>query len=337
MRDFVDNAVVVTDGDIIFYYTGIYVDDGFLVIKNDKNYLITDGRYIESARAIANAECFLGSEISLQTLLTRLEIKSVGLIYGYTSALTYEQLVGFGYQVYDYTLEYNKISAIKNASQLSAIKKACAISEQAFSKTLPLVKEGITELELAGELEYNFRKLGAFVGFETIVAFGKGSSVPHYKTGGVKLQKNMPILMDFGCRYNGLLSDMTRTFFFGKPSEKFISVYESVKQAHLITAQSIKAGTACVEADRFARDYLKRFGYDKYFTHSTGHGIGVKIHEYPTLNTKSQTVLENGMVFSIEPGVYLEGEFGVRIEDTFTLENGRCTSLMKTNKELLVL
>ncbi len=337
MRDFVDNAVVITDGDIIFYYTGIYVDDGFLVVKNDNRYLLTDGRYIESAKQIAKAECYLQNEVSLKEMLSRLTVSSVGLIYGYTSASLYAELIGLGYSVYDYTLEYNEDSAIKTATQLEAIKKACAISEQAFVKTLPSVKEGVTELELSGELEYNFKKLGGSVGFETIVAFGNGSSVPHYKTGEVKLKKDMPVLMDFGCRYGGLLSDMTRTFYFGKPSSEFISVYEAVKEAHLLTAQTVKAGFTCSEADKVARDYLKSYGYDKYFTHSTGHGIGVKIHEYPTLNTKSQTALENGMVFSIEPGVYLEGKFGVRIEDTFTLQNGKCVSLMTTDKELLTI
>lgn len=337
MREFLNNAVVITDGDIIFYYTGIYVDDGFLVIKNDKNYLITDGRYIEHAKAFANAECYLISEVSLKELLSRLQVKSVGLILGYTSALTYSEIVAFGYSVYDYTLEYNEISAIKTEKQLSIIKRACQITEQAFIKTLPLVKEGVTELEISGELDYNYKKLGATVGFETIVAFGKGSSVPHYKAGNIKLKKDSPILMDFGCAYNGYLSDMTRTFYFGKPTEEFISVYEGVKNAHFLTAQTIKAGTTCFEADKIARDYLAKFNYDKYFTHSTGHGIGVKIHEYPSLSPKCQAVLKNGMVFSIEPGVYLEGKFGVRIEDTFTIENRRCVSLMTNDKELLII
>lgn len=337
MRGFVNNAVVITDGDIIFYYVGIYVDDGFLVVKNGKNYLITDGRYIEHAKAIANAECFLINEVSLKDLLSRLEVDSVGLIYGYTSALTYSEIVSLGYSVYDFTLEYNEFSAVKTAKQLSIIKNACKITEQAFIKTLPLIKEGVTELEISGELEYNYKKLGASVGFETIVAFGKGSSVPHYKTGNIKLKKDTPILMDFGCAFGGYLSDMTRTFYFGEPTEEFISVYEAVKNAHLITAQTVEAGMTCFEADKVSRDYLAKFNYDKYFTHSTGHGIGVKIHEYPSLSPKCQAVLKNGMVFSIEPGVYLEGKFGVRIEDTFTIENDKCVSLMTNDKELLTI
>lgn len=337
MREFLSNAVVITDGDIIFYYTGFYVDDGFLVICNGKRYLITDGRYIEYARLIADAECYLINEVSLDGLLERLQVNSVGLIYGYTSAALYERLVTGGYNVYDYTGEYNRISAVKTVKQLQTIKTACSVCEKAFLKTLDCVKEGITELELAGELEYNFKKLGAGVGFETIVAFGKGSSVPHYKTGTVKLSNNVPVLMDFGCRVDGFLSDMTRTFFFGTPTDEFVRAYDSVKNAHLTAVNNVTAGITCKQADKIARDCLIKDGLGECFTHSTGHGIGVKIHEYPTLNTKSQTVLENGMVFSIEPGVYLEGKFGIRIEDTFTIENGKCVSLMTTDKNLLVL
>jgi len=218
MRDFVDNAVVVTDGDIIFYYTGFYVDDGFLIVKNDKRYLITDGRYIESARKFANAECYLGSEVSLEDMLSRLQVSSVGLIYGYTSALIYEKIVSLGYCVYDCTLSYNELSAIKTLSQLNSIKRACSICEQAFVKTLPFIKEGVSELEISGELEHNFKKLGANVGFETIVAFSKNSAVPHHKSNGTKLEKDMPILIDMGAKYQGYSSDITRTVFFGNPS-----------------------------------------------------------------------------------------------------------------------
>lgn len=337
MQNFCDNAVLFTDGDLIFYYAGFYVDDGFLVVHNGVQYLLTDGRYIESAKERASAQCYLQSELSLDDLLDRLGVKNIGLVYGYTSAKLYESLQSKGFTLYDYTDEHNEISSVKSESQLAKIKKACEISEQAFLKTLPFIKEGITELELSAELEHNFKRLGGLVGFETIVAFGKGSSVPHYKTGNVKLEKGMPILMDFGCSYGGFLSDMTRTLFFGEPTGKFLTVYNAVKNAHLKTVNEITSGISCKRADAIARDYLSEFGLAEYFTHSLGHGIGVKIHEYPTLNKKSETILKNGMVFSVEPGVYLEGEFGVRIEDTVTLIDGKAVSLMTTDKELLVI
>ncbi len=337
MQNFCDSAVLLTDGDLIFYYVGFYVDDGFLIIHNGTKYLLTDGRYIESAKEQANANCYLQSELSLEGLLERLGVKKVGLVYGYTSAKLYESLQSKGFTLYDYTDEHNELSSVKSESQLAKIKKACEISEQAFLKTLPFIKEGVTELELSAELEHNFKRLGGSVGFETIVAFGNGSSVPHYKTNNVKLEKGMPILMDFGCSYDGFLSDMTRTLFFGEPTDKFLRVYNAVKNAHLKAVSEISSGISCKQADAIARDCLGEFGLSEYFTHSLGHGIGVKIHEFPTLNKKSETILTDGMVFSVEPGVYLEGEFGVRIEDTVTLIGGKAVSLMTMDKELLVI
>lgn len=337
MREVLKSAVVITDGDLIFYHTGFYVEDGLLVIYNGQNYLFTDKRYFEDALKFANATVYLNAVSPYQTFIKTLGVNQIGLIYGYTSALTYKELESLGYSLYDCSESLESVYAIKTERQLSTIKKACSIAEQAFLKTLPFIKEGITELELSAELEHNFKRLGGGVGFETIVAFGKGSSVPHYKTGSVKLEKNTPILMDFGCRYNGFLSDITRTLFFGEPTEQFTSVYSAVKNAHSKAVNEIRSGMKCCEADAIAREYLNEYGYGDKFYHSLGHGIGVKVHEFPTLKPTSDTVLKDGMVFSVEPGVYLEGEFGVRIEDTVTLVDGKCVSLMTTDKDLLII
>ena len=332
-----NSCVLISDGDLIFYYTNFYIEDGYLIIKDNVNYLLTDGRYIESAKKQANAKCYLQKDLSVFGLLKKLQVKKVGLVYGYTSALLLDSLIKNDYLVFDYTDENNDLISVKSHLQLAKIKKACEITEKAFIKTLPCIKEGVTELEVAAVLEYNFKMLGGSTAFETIVAFGSGGSVPHYVTGSKKLEKNMPILMDFGASYQGFLSDMTRTLFFGTPTDKFLNVYDKVKNAHLKAVSEIRSGMLCCEADGISRNYLKEFGLDNYFTHSLGHGIGVKIHEFPTLNPKSQTVLKDGMVFSVEPGVYLEGEFGVRIEDTVTLVNGKCKSLMNLGKDPIII
>ena len=337
MKEFDVKAVVIEDGDLIFNYVDYYIEDGFLVIINDKNYLLTDGRYIEHAKIKADAVCYLQSEVSLEELLKSNSVKSVGLVYSKTSALLYERLISKGYSVFDYTSDYNSYSSKKSGKALTRIEKACYITETAFERTLPYIKEGISELELSAMLEYNFKTLGATVGFETIVAFGNGGSVPHYKTSDRRLKKNEPILMDFGSRYEGYLSDMTRTLFFGNPTDRFLTVYNKVQTAWQRAYNQIRSGMTCREADKIARSYLESQDLAKYFTHSLGHGVGVKIHEFPTLNKISDTVLEDGMVFSIEPGVYLENEFGVRIEDTVTLVNGRCKSLMKSDKNPIIL
>lgn len=337
MKNIVGSALVIEDGDIIFNYVDFYVDDGYLVIIGDNKWLLTDGRYIEHAKQKAKATCYLQSEVSLEQLLTENQVKKVGLIYQNTSATLLSRLVNVGFEVYDAIDIYQKFSSVKSDVQLSKIKKACEITETAFQQTLPFIKEGVTELEVSAILEYNFKSLGGLVGFETIVAFGENSSVPHYKTSDKKLKPNTPILMDFGCSYQGYLSDMTRTFYFGEPSDKFLTVYGEVKKAWESAYSQIRTKMSCVEADKIARSCLEKAGLSNYFTHSLGHGIGVKIHEFPTLSPKSSTILEDGMVFSIEPGVYLEREFGVRIEDTVVLQNGSCKSLMKSDKNPIIL
>lgn len=337
MCNLTDTAVVISDGNLIFFYTDFYCDDGFLVVYNGVSYLLTDGRYIESAKAQAKAECYLQSECSLLSLLKHLKVEKVGLVYGYSSIELYKRLEDNGYCVFDYTNEYNLTASVKSSEQLFKIKKACEICEEAFLKTLPFIKEGVTELEVAGELEYNFKKLGSNPAFETIVAFGKNTSVPHHQTGKTKLLKNMPVLMDFGCTYQGFCSDMTRTMFYGKPTDKFTSVYDLVLKAHLKASERIVSGMKASDADKIARDYLNGFNLGEYFAHSLGHGIGVKIHEYPTLSAKSSAVLKDNMVFSIEPGVYLQGEFGIRIEDTYTLSNSKCVSFMTMDKNPIIL
>ena len=198
----------------------------------------------------------------------------------------------------------------------------------------------MTENEVAAELEYLMRKNGASgTSFDTIVAFGENSSVPHHETGLRKLNYGDIVLIDFGCKYNGYCSDCTRTFLFGddKKHDDFKSAYEKVLEAHLIAKQKITNDITGKQADAYARDCLKKYGLDKYFTHSLGHGIGINIHEFPAISPKSEDTLLNGMVFSDEPGVYFEGKFGIRIEDSVMLDCGKVVSLTDSDKNLIIL
>ena len=198
----------------------------------------------------------------------------------------------------------------------------------------------MTENEVAAELEYLMRKYGASgTSFPTIVAFGKNASVPHHETGLTKLRFGDAVLIDFGCKTGGYCSDCTRTFLFGddKKHGEFKAAYERVLTAHNLVKEGVTDGISGKAADAFARDYLAKFGLDKYFTHSLGHGIGVNVHEHPYLSPKSENLLRNGMVFSDEPGVYFEGDFGIRIEDTIALIDGKVVSLTDSDKKLLIL
>ena len=198
----------------------------------------------------------------------------------------------------------------------------------------------MTENEVAAILEFLMRKSGASgTSFDTIVGFGRNSSVPHHETGNSKLHFGDIILIDFGCKFNGYCSDCTRTFLFGddKKHEDFKKVYSNVLKAHMLVKEQLKSGMTGREADAIARNYLKSCGLDELFTHSLGHGIGIDIHEFPYLSPKSEDKLVDEMVFSDEPGVYITGKYGIRIEDTVMLKGGKVVSLTDSDKKLIIL
>jgi Xaa-Pro aminopeptidase len=234
-----------------------------------------------------------------------------------------------------------QLMTYKNEWELSNIAKACEIAEESFLKLLPQIKEGMTEIEIAALLEYEMRKNGAQgLAFETIVAFGAHAAVPHHETSDTKLQFGDVILIDFGCRVNGYCSDITRTFLFGDDGKKdaFKKAYNAVLTAHELVKEKLTSGMTGAEGDAIAREYLVSQGYGEFFTHSLGHGIGLNVHEYPSLRPNIDVVLKDGMVFSDEPGVYVSGEFGIRIEDTVTLQDGKVHSFMsKTDRNLVIL
>lgn len=252
----------------------------------------------------------------------------------------YEKLKSMGLNIVDSNKAFTDAMSVKQSYELDFIKKACEITDKAFVSLLPRIKEGMSENEVAAELEYLMRSYGASgTSFSTIVGFGKNSSIPHHETGEDKLKFGDIILIDYGCKVGGYCSDCTRTFLFGddKKHGEFKKAYSCVLEAHMAAKEKITDGVTGREADAFARDYLRGFGLDKYFTHSLGHGIGINIHEYPMLSPKSLQVLKNGMVFSDEPGVYFEGNFGIRIEDTVTLYGGAVQSLTDSDKNLIIL
>ena len=211
--------------------------------------------------------------------------------------------------------------AVKSAEEISLIEASCRITQDSLYAALGAVREGIAERELAAEIEYQMKKRGATkTSFDLIVAFGENAAVPHHETGDRKLGKNECVLTDIGCVYRGYCSDMTRTVFYGEPTEEFSSAYEAVLGSALAAERNIRPGMTGVRADAFARDYLAGRGLAAYFTHSLGHGVGVNIHEAPYLSPKRENILRDNMVFSIEPGVYLDSKKYMR--DTLKLFDG---------------
>ena len=335
-------AVYASCAYLIRYITGFVAEDGCVVVDKNGTTLYTDKRYIEAAKA-----AFVGTDVEA-TLYNQAEVlnrlasyQSVGISFRETSHVEFLALDKAGVKTQDIDAPLNVVMAVKNADELASIAKACEIAEDAFIELLPQIQEGMTETQVAALLEYNMRKRGGeSIAFETIVAFGTHASVPHHETGDTKLCFGDEILMDFGCKINGYCADITRTVLFGDDNkhEEFKKAYECVLTAHDLVKERLVGGMTAGEADAIARDYLKSKGYGELFTHSLGHGIGLNVHEFPYLRPKATDILTDGMVFSDEPGVYVEGKYGIRIEDTVTLENGKVKSFMnKTSKQLVIL
>ncbi len=335
-------AVCTSCEYMIRYLTGFVAENGLVVVDKTGTTLYTDKRYIEAAE-----KRFQGTDVTpvlynQREALDRLKgYKSVGVSFREISHVEYLALEKEGISLVDIDEKFSETMQVKEAWELAHIQRACEIAEDAFNALLPEIKEGMTETEVAALLEYKMRKLGAEgLSFETIVAFGAHAAVPHHVTGDTKLCFGDEILIDFGCRVQGYCSDITRTFLFGDDNkhEEFKRAYACVLQAHELAKAQIRSGMTGKQADAIAREYLSAQGYGELFTHSLGHGIGLNVHEAPYLSPKREGVLSDGMVFSDEPGVYKAGEYGIRIEDTVTLENGRIKSFMtKTDRALIIL
>ena len=326
---------LITDEKQRLFVTGFHSTAGHVILTEKQSAFVVDNRYFYAAQKKLSSkgiQVYSGADYTvLKGIIEELGATSLGIDFGKTTVTQYEGYKSFGVELVDISKDMEIAMSVKSEEELTYIAKACAIAEKSFKQVIPCIKEGITERQLAAELEYRFLMNGASgKSFDTIVAFGANSAIPHHETGDTKLKADMPILMDFGCVYKGYCSDITRTFYFGTPTK----AYNATLNSHLLAYQTAKAGMAGVEIDAIARGYLKENDLSQFFTHSLGHGIGVNIHEYPWVSPKGVNVIENGMVFSIEPGVYLNGKFGVRIEDSVVMKDGKPSSFMKTAKYL---
>ena len=324
------------------YLTGFYSTDGYVLLTDKSCIFVADSRYFEAAEKALKGSGIQVVEGSRKEAYSLAEgYKTLGVPYPFVNVSAYNSLKEAGHELTDCTIALRDAMAIKSEAELALIQRACEIAEDALLALLPEIKEGMTESEVAALLEYNMRRLGASgPSFDTIVAFGAHGSMPHYETGNTALRFGDAILIDFGCKYEGYCSDCTRTFLFGdnKKQGEFKKIYAEVLAAHELVKEQVVAGMTGREADAIARNYLAEKGLDKYFTHSLGHGIGLQIHEYPMLAPRGEGILENGMVFSDEPGVYLQGKLGIRIEDSVYLKDGKVVSFMnKTDRNLVIL
>ncbi|MBE7077307.1 MAG: aminopeptidase P family protein [Clostridiales bacterium] len=335
-------AVYVAREYLLRYITGFVAENGFAVVDKNGTTLYTDKRYIEAAEKLCQGTDVTPVLFKQGDAIERLSAyQSVGISFNQTSASEYCRLQEAGIKLVNIDKQLSEAMTIKSEYELSCIAKACEIAEDAFLALLPEIKEGMKESEVAALLEYKMRNLGAQgLAFDTIVAFGAHAAVPHHETGETRLKFGDEVLIDFGCRVDGYCSDITRTFLFGDDGkhEEFKKAYAAVLTAHTMIKEQLISGMTGIEADAIARNYLKEQGYGELFTHSLGHGIGLNVHEYPSVSPRGEAKLVDGMVFSDEPGVYKAGEYGIRIEDTVTLKDGKVQSFMsKTDRNLIIL
>jgi len=234
-----------------------------------------------------------------------------------------------------------KLRAVKREEEINIMREGVKKADQIYRELLNYIKPGMSELELRAFIVSRALSLGAFgESFPAIVAFKEGSAVPHWETSNRRIEGKGPLLIDMGILYNHYCTDFTRTVFIGKADDEFKKIYQIVRDAHLYALEKVKVGTPIGEVDKTARDYIKRKGYGKYFVHSTGHGVGIEIHEFPRVYYKGKdasVLIEEGMVFTIEPGIYLPGKFGVRLENMVVVGRGVGEAFSEVSLDLIEL
>lgn len=340
------DAVIIFSEINRFYFTGFSSSDGFFIITKNDCAFFTDSRYTEAAeKAIKICPVILYTGIE-KSVIPYLKEKNINNIYTECENLTVSQFEAFK-KFFDFctvtaSSELEKIigslRSVKEEFEISRITEAQRIAEKAFTHILGFIKPGITEKDIALELDFFMLKNGADgLSFETIAVSGKNSSMPHGVPSEKRIENGDFITMDFGAVIKGYHSDMTRTVAVGKVTDEQRFVYNTVLEAQKKALSVLNPGVLCRDADKAARDIIDNAGYKNRFGHSTGHGVGAEIHELPNLSPKSEKILENGNIVTVEPGIYLPGKFGVRIEDMALITENGFENLTKAPKELIVL
>ncbi len=317
------DALIIFDLPNMLYLCGFTGTDGVFLVTTDKTIFLTDSRYIEQAHEQVYADQIYCYQNKLQSVVDQLGAMSsqrIGFDAKSVSVAVYEELSGLAatnIELCPLSLQLLPLRGVKEESELVALKSAADLNQQAFSVVLPLIRPGISERGIALELEFALKCLGGEANaFDFIVASGLRGALPHGVASAKKLEAGELVTIDFGTRVAGYHSDETVTLAIGKVSRKLRQIFDIVLEAHDSALAFIRPGVAICDLDAVARDYISAAGYGEYFGHSLGHGVGLEIHEYPVISSRSDQKLREGMVFTVEPGIYLPDIGGVRIEDT---------------------
>lgn len=345
ISSFCDAALIFSEANRR-YFTDFPSSDGVLFVSGKETIFFTDSRYTEAAAQTIGAE-FVRDSYNIYDTLNEIfnlnGIKKVAVENSFVSLAFFETLREKLPETEFETsaalcCAIDEMREIKTSAEVSKIVRAQQIAEVAFNHILGFISTDKTEKEVALELDYFMLKNGAdALSFETIAVSGENSSKPHGVPGNKKIQAGDFVTLDFGAMVDGYHSDMTRTVCVGKPSKKQREVYNTVLDAQKKCLSVLKDGISCFDADKAARDVIVSAGYGENFGHGTGHGVGIEIHEYPSLSPKSKSVLKEGNVVTVEPGIYLPGLFGVRIEDMALITKDGHKNLTCSPKELIIL
>lgn len=337
------DAIITEKAENRFYLSGFSGSTGWVIVTEKEAFLVTDFRYVEQAQEQAPLFTVVNNErkavAAIAKLLKEKKVKR----------LAFESSVSFGtYQEWSQAFEaveliptsglLEKIRMLKDESELAIIREAVRIAEAAFEHIQGYIKPGVREIDVALELEYFMRKQGASgSAFDMIVASGARGALPHGRATDKVIQAGEMVTLDFGAVYQGYNSDITRTLSVGEPDPKMKEIYDIVLRANIAGVEALKPGITGKEADAVTRDIITAAGYGDAYGHSAGHGLGLEVHELPNLSTVSTFVLEPGMLVTMEPGIYISGLGGVRIEDDVLITAEGHEVLNKSTKELLIL
>jgi Xaa-Pro aminopeptidase/Xaa-Pro dipeptidase len=337
------DAILFFEINNIRYLTGFTGSDGVFVLRSDKGVLLVDGRYTTQAGE-ESPQCeivqYRDKIGGIVALLDEKEVKRAGFEAAAVSVDFYEKLqrkLAPGMLI-PITEALDGLRSVKDAGEVLLLRKAVDIATDAFLRTVGEMRPGVEERMIALEMDYRMRALGSEeTSFPTIVASGPNAALPHAHPGARKLEDGDVVVMDFGAVHEGYRSDETCTVVLGRADKEFRDAYDIVRDAHDRAIEAVRAGVSCREIDRIAREVIEKKGYGKFFSHGTGHGVGLDVHEAPRLSALSDQVLAAGMVVTVEPGIYLPGLWGIRIEDMVLVKEDGCDILTRISKELKVI
>ena len=338
------DALLISTPENRRYLSGFTGSAGYLIVSPTDAVLATDFRYVEQAGRQSpdfRVHRIRGAQGWLQEILQEQHIKRVGFE---SQNLTFAQHQGIVKSIEENAADagisliatsglVEELRAFKDLDEMAVLTRAIEIADQAFQQVSPTIREGDTEKDVAWRIEKAVRELGAeAISFDTIVAAGPNAALPHHQPSDTPIKAGEPVIIDMGARYQGYCSDLSRTLCLGQPDDTFRKVYDTVLGAQLTAIAIVQKGMTGQDADGLARTVIEEAGYGENFGHSLGHGVGLAVHENPGVGPSSTGVLEEGMAFTIEPGIYISGWGGVRIEDVVVLENGKARVISKAPK-----